>query len=80
MLAPGISLVMTDFHNNSETIGSLTVSIYLLGYAFGPLVIAPLSEFYGRLPVYYTSSILFIVFNVACAQSNNFPMLIIFFH
>jgi len=35
---------MEDFHSTNSTIATLTVSIYLLGFAF-----APLSELYGRL-------------------------------
>jgi MFS family permease len=77
MFAPSVNLVMTEFHNSNETIGTLVVSIYL-GYAFGPLFLAPLSELYGRLLLYYISTVLFILFNVACAKSTNFPMLIIF--
>ncbi|KAH8894672.1 MFS general substrate transporter [Thozetella sp. PMI_491] len=78
MFAPSVSLVSTEFHNSNETIGTLVVSIYLLGYAIGPLFLAPLSELYGRLRLYYTTSLLFILFNIACAKSNNFPMLIVF--
>ncbi|KAF8859924.1 MFS general substrate transporter [Acephala macrosclerotiorum] len=78
MFAPSVSMVMQEFHSDNETIGTLVVSIYLLGYAFGPLFIAPLSEMYGRLPVYHGCMTLFILFNVACAKSTNFPMLIVF--
>lgn len=51
MIAPVTSLVLTEFGTSNETIGSFIVSIYILGYALGPLVLAPLSEIYGRLPV-----------------------------
>lgn len=71
-------MVMQEFHSNNQTIGTLVVSIYLLGYALGPLFMAPLSEMYGRLPVYHCCMTLFILFNVACAKSTNFPMLIVF--
>jgi MFS family permease len=42
------------------------------------LVIAPLSEMYGRLPLYHTCNVLFIVFNIGCALSQNMGMLIAF--
>lgn len=54
------------------------VSIYLLGYAFGPLFLAPLSEIYGRLPIYRICMVTFLLTNIACALSVNMPMLIIF--
>ncbi|KAK9319472.1 major facilitator superfamily domain-containing protein [Lipomyces orientalis] len=78
MFAPSVSEVMEDFHSTSVDLASFVVSVYLLGYAFGPLIIAPLNELYGRLPVYHITTILFIVFNVSCARSINLSMLIVF--
>lgn len=78
MFAPSIAQVSAEFHSTNADLGTLTVSGYLLGYAFGPLGIAPLSELYGRLPVYHISTLSFILFNLACAKSTNFPMLIVF--
>lgn len=60
-----------------RNIGSFAVSIYLLGYAFGPLFIAPCSEMYGRLPVYYVTMVLFTLGNIACALSISMPMMIV---
>lgn len=42
------------------------------------LVFAPLSEIYGRLPVYHVCNMLFIVFTIACALATNLNMLIVF--
>lgn len=44
MFAPGVPDVMTEFHSQNEQLASFVVSVYILGYAFGPLLIAPLSE------------------------------------
>ena len=76
MFAPGVPQVLHDFHSQSDILASLVVSVYVLGYAFGPLVIAPLSELYGRSPVYHTTNLLFIIFTIACAVASNFNMLI----
>ncbi|KAK9319970.1 major facilitator superfamily domain-containing protein [Lipomyces orientalis] len=78
MFAPSMNQVMNEFHSTNENIASFVVSVYLLGYAFGPLVIAPFSELYGRLPAYHVSVLLFIIFNIACAKSSNLSMLIAF--
>jgi multidrug resistance protein len=78
MFAPGIPLVMSEFQSTNDDLASFVVSVYLLGYAFGPLVIAPLSELYGRLPVYHVNTVLFILWNVACARSTSLNMLIAF--
>ena len=54
------------------------VSIFVLGFAVGPLVAAPLSEIYGRQPAYLLSNLFFVIFTVACAVSSNLGMLVAF--
>lgn len=76
MFAPGVSEVLSDFDSNNQLLGGFVVSVYVLGYAAGPLVIAPLSELYGRSPVYHVGNLLFIIFTIACAVSSNLNMLI----
>ncbi|RMD43858.1 hypothetical protein DV735_g1188, partial [Chaetothyriales sp. CBS 134920] len=78
MVAPGVPLVMEEFNNKSETIGSFVVSIYLLGYAIGPLLLAPMSELYGRLPLYHSCNILFAIWTLACALAPNMATLLVF--
>lgn len=53
-----------------------TVLIFL-SYAVGPLVVAPLSELYGRLPVYHVCTFFFLVFTIACGVSTSLPMIIV---
>ncbi|KAM5436020.1 hypothetical protein McanMca71_000231 [Microsporum canis] len=76
MFAPGVGEVMKEFHNSSPELASFVVSVYLLGFSFGPLIIAPLSEMYGRVPLYTVCNILFVVFNIACAVANSLGSLI----
>ncbi len=76
MFAPGVPEMMREFKSTNQELGSFVVSIYVLGYAFGPLIVAPLSELYGRLPVYHVCNILFVVFTIACALATNLNMLI----
>lgn len=66
------------FHNNSTTLSSLTVSIFLLGYVIGPLILAPLSEIYGRRYVLTGANIVFCVWNIGCALAPNLGTLIFF--
>lgn len=76
MFAPGVPLVMREFDSTSETLSAFVVSVYLLGFAFGPLVIAPLSELYGRRLVYHVTNVFFLVFTIACAVANSLGSLI----
>lgn len=78
MLTPGVGQIMTDFQSESEILRSFVVSVYILGYASGPLIIAPLSELYGRLLLYHVTNILYVIFTVACALSPNLESLIVF--
>ncbi|KAL1968345.1 hypothetical protein VTN77DRAFT_1874 [Rasamsonia byssochlamydoides] len=78
MFAPGVNQVMEEFNNSNDLLASLVVSIYVLGLAFGPLVLAPASEVYGRWICYTVCNILYVVFTVACAVSTDLSMLIVF--
>ena len=78
MFAPGVPTAMREFHSSNVDIASFLISVYILGYATGPLLISPMSELYGRLPVYHVNTALFIIFNVGCAVSTNISMLIVF--
>src|SRR3978361_3429 len=78
MFAPGAAALAREFHITSSTITSLTVSIYLAGFAVGPMVIAPLSELYGRLVIYHTCNVIYIGFIIGCALSKNTGMFLVF--
>lgn len=65
IIAPALSKISTELHMNS-TESAMTLSIYLLATAFGPLVIGPLSEIYGRQVVLHASSIWFLIWNIVC--------------
>lgn len=76
MFAPGIPELMEEFNSDNVELASFVVSVYILGFAFGPMVIAPISELYGRSPVYHVCNLLFVIFTIACAVSTNLNMLI----
>lgn len=78
MVAPGVPEIMRNFHSTDATIGSFIVSIYILGYAIGPLVIAPMSEVYGRLPVYHVCNVLFVAWTLGCALAPDMASLLVF--
>lgn len=78
ILSPGISKLMVEFNNDESIVGSMTVSIYLLGYVVGPLFLAPLSEIYGRKPVLGAANIFFCIWQIGCALAPNIATLIVF--
>ena len=48
MMAPGLPQIGQHFHETNPTIIAMSLSILLLAWVFSPLIIAPLSEMYGR--------------------------------
>ncbi|KAL6858265.1 hypothetical protein ACO1O0_005725 [Amphichorda felina] len=78
IFAPGVPDLMVDFGESSQEMASFVVSVYVLGFAFGPMLIAPLSEIYGRVPVYHVCNICFIGFSVGCAKAPSFAALVVF--
>ncbi|KAH6951255.1 major facilitator superfamily domain-containing protein, partial [Ilyonectria sp. MPI-CAGE-AT-0026] len=78
MFVPGVSKLMKEFNSNSDELSTFVVSIYMFGYAFGPLIFAPLSEIYGRPYLYQIGNLFFVVFCVGAALSNSIHMLMVF--
>ena len=48
MVAPALPALAAHYEITSETIVAMTLSIFLVTFAIGPLFLAPLSEIYGR--------------------------------
>ncbi|KAG8834086.1 hypothetical protein FRC20_007528, partial [Serendipita sp. 405] len=56
----------------------LPISLYVFGFALGPLIFAPLSEIYGRRRVFLYTFIPFFLFQIPCALAPNPTVLILF--
>ncbi|KAJ0109637.1 hypothetical protein J7T55_014199 [Diaporthe amygdali] len=78
MCVPGAHIFLVEFHVTSSTLSQLAITIYVLGLALGPMVLSPLSEAYGRLPIYHFSNLLFLIFVVGCAVSNTLAQFMVF--
>ncbi|ORY64907.1 major facilitator superfamily domain-containing protein [Pseudomassariella vexata] len=78
ILAPAIADISKEFSVTSTTLAAMPVSIYLLGYAFGPLFLAPLSEIHGRAVVLTTANIFFCLWHIGVALAPNLGSLVVF--
>ncbi|RYP88803.1 hypothetical protein DL770_004595 [Monosporascus sp. CRB-9-2] len=78
MFAPGAQELANEFQITDSTVEAMTVSLYVLGFALGPLILAPLSELYGRLIIYHFCSIFYFAFTLGCALSTNVAMFLVF--
>lgn len=65
---PGL---MKDFGITS-TILALGMTVFMIGLAFGPLVLAPMSELYGRRPVYILALGLAFILVLPISFANNY--------
>jgi MFS family permease len=71
MVAPAMDSLASDLHITNTVEIQLTLTIFLLGFAFGPLVIAPVSETVGRARVLLVCNMFYIVWNLACGFVSN---------
>ncbi|GLC70682.1 hypothetical protein PLESTF_001021300 [Pleodorina starrii] len=61
----------------SPEVEMLGISLFVLGFALGPLLWAPLSEFDGRRPVFLFTFAALTAFSAGCALAPTMPALIV---
>ncbi|EMD36305.1 hypothetical protein CERSUDRAFT_115244 [Gelatoporia subvermispora B] len=62
----------------SEELVVLCISLFVTGYCVGPLLWGPLSEQYGRRPVFLSTLPIYTCFQIGCALAQNRASIIIF--
>ncbi|KAG9191578.1 hypothetical protein G6011_10312 [Alternaria panax] len=78
-LAAGATVpISRHFSQSDEYKLILPTSMYLVGYACGPMLWGPLSESYGRKGTVVISFAVFTVFSIASALAPNFAALVTF--
>ncbi|KAF2092994.1 putative MFS multidrug transporter [Rhizodiscina lignyota] len=77
MVAPGLALTMDEFRVSSQILGSLSVTIYLIGFVIGPLFLGPMSEIFGRYPVLVSAGWFFNLWILGCALAPSIAGLIV---
>ena len=70
MMAAALNQIAEDV-GLSISVTQICFSIFLLGLAFGPFLVAALSEIYGRKFVWLTSNVWYILWNSLCPVGNN---------
>ncbi|KAI8250094.1 Efflux pump vrtL [Colletotrichum sp. SAR 10_77] len=78
MLAPALDTLSDDLNVESDIETYLLMSIFLLAYAVGPFVLAPLSEMYGRVVVLQSANMFYLVFNTVCGFSTSKEQMLAF--
>lgn len=67
---------MEGFHVGEEVV-TLGLSLFVLGFAIGPLLWAPMSELYGRQYLFFGTYAMLTAFNAGAAGSQNIQTLLI---
>ncbi|KAI3392413.1 hypothetical protein diail_5719, partial [Diaporthe ilicicola] len=70
---PGL---MAEFGEGDATVVTLGVTTYLLGLAAGSLVVAPMSELFGRRPVYLVCLLVSALLVIPCALATSLAEII----
>ncbi|CAL1696592.1 unnamed protein product [Somion occarium] len=78
MMAPALPNIAEHYEITNPTLVSMTLSVFLLSFAVGPLFFGPLSEIYGRTWVLHGGNLLFLAFSIGCAYSPTANALIAF--
>ena len=69
--------IMADLDTNSELFAA-GIALYVLGFAVGPALWAPLSELYGRQILFIATHALMVAFVAASAGCKNMASLLVF--
>ena len=78
MCTPAAPQILDEFHSTDRFYEILLVSIWEMGEGVGVLILAPLSEHFGRLLVWHTANGLFCLSALAGGLSINIHMLVAF--
>lgn len=76
MMAPAMKAIASSMHATEEEI-TLALTIFILAFAFGPLVLGPCSEIFGRVPVWLLSSVWYITWSLGCGMAKTKGVMIL---
>lgn len=75
MFLPGLPQIRSDFHTTTSA-SQLTLTLFMLGLAFGNLVMGPLSDAYGRKQPLVIVMIIYTIASIGIVFSINITMMI----
>ncbi|KAI4601199.1 hypothetical protein KJ359_012387 [Pestalotiopsis sp. 9143b] len=73
----GINGVVQEFHT-TNAVAQLGVSLFVLGFAIGPLFWGPMSEAYGRQPILIATLGALVLSNILSASATSIAQLLVF--
>ncbi|KAK6079259.1 MFS multidrug transporter [Seiridium cupressi] len=76
MMAAALDQISADLHM-SGSLTQMSFSVYILGLGFGPFIIGPMSEVYGRKQVWIACNIWYILWNSLCPVGWSTALMIV---
>lgn len=64
--SPPTSIMADEFHT-TRLVVLVGITMFCIGFGFAPMALAPLSETWGRLPIFIIAGIGFVVFQAVCS-------------
>ncbi len=68
---------LTDYFSTTPELVKLTISLNLIVFGFAQLIYGPISDRFGRRPVFLGSIILFVAASIACGYARSIDQLLI---
>ncbi|KAK2029253.1 major facilitator superfamily transporter [Colletotrichum zoysiae] len=62
---------------NSRIVATIGLSTFVLGISLGPMFLSPLSEFWGRRPIYIVSWTMYVIWLIPSAVAHNIATMIV---
>lgn len=78
MIAPALPEISSELSITSDFMSQFVLSVFVLAFAVGPLLLGPLSEIYGRVLVLQISNLFYLVFNTACGLCQSQAQILVF--
>lgn len=69
--------VMEEYDVSNSSIATLGLTTYLMGLAVGSVIVAPMSELYGRRPVYILCLVIFVLLIIPCGLATSLTEIIV---
>ena len=78
IIAPALPHIADSLNVTNDAEKTLILSIFVLGFAFGPLIACPLSEIHGRRITIQSWNFMYLVFNTVCGPVKASPVMLVF--
>ncbi|KAG7450645.1 MFS general substrate transporter [Guyanagaster necrorhizus] len=72
-----VEQVIEEFGLSTE-VATLMISLFVAGYCVGPIIWGPLSEEFGRRPIFIVAFIVYVCFQIGMALAKNTASLLVF--